>query len=198
MLSQNLQKVFKFTLLLNKFRQVQRGVLVNHEDRWENDIEHVCMLALMADYIISLEKLSLDRNKVIKYALAHDFVEIYAGDTWAYSKDKSHVDSKKDRERLSLERLKKEFPEHIEFFSYCEGYDQKIDDEAKFVYALDKLQPTIHIFLEDGKTWKNKGVSLEQVVAYKGEKMKAVPVIQKYWEELLQIMERNKEKLFPN
>lgn len=195
-MSPNLEKLLEFLELLNKLRGVKRGVLVNGEERWENDIEHLCMLALAADYIISLENLKLDRSKVMNYALAHDFVEVYAGDTYAYTIDKNHKDSKVERERLALEKLKSEFPEHAEFFSYCEGYDKKENDEAKFVYALDKLYPSLNIYLENGRTWKKKNVSLSDIIAYKGEKIKMSPVLNKYWKELLEILERNKTKLF--
>jgi|SRR3989344_9264248 len=193
----NLEKILEFSQLLNKFRNITRGVLVNGEDRWENDVEHSYMLAMLADYIISLENLNLDRHKIMMYALAHDIVEVYAGDTYAHSDDKSLHDSKKEREESALKKLKSEFPEHEEFFKYCDGYEKKEDDEAKLVYALDKLHPTVNIYLEDGRSWKERGVTLEKVLTYKGEKIKVSPTIEKYWNELLEILERNKSTLFP-
>ena len=193
----NLPKIFKFAELLNNFRDIKRGVLVNGTERWENDIEHVCMLALMADYIISVENLNLDRAKVMRYCLAHDLVEIYAGDTYAYSTDKEYVNSKKDRELAAYKRLTTEFPEHKEFLKNIEGYEVMLDEEARFVYALDKLYPSLNIYLDNGNSWKKNKVGLSDVIAYKGEKMKFSPVVQKYWDELRELLEINQHKLFP-
>ena len=194
----NLPKIFKFAELLNNFRDIKRGVLANGTDRFENDIEHVCMLTLMADYIISVENLDLDRAKVMRYCLAHDLVEIYAGDTYAYSKDKEHVNSKKDRELVAYKRLVTEFPEHKEFLKNIEGYEVRLDEESQFVYALDKLYPSLNIYLDNGNSWKKNKVGLSDVIAYKGEKMKFSPVVQKYWNELRELLEVNQHKLFPN
>ena len=196
-MTKNFQKVLELSELLNKFRLVKRGVLVNGENRWENDVEHCYMLAMMADYIISLENLSLDRYKVLRYALLHDIIETYAGDTYAYSKDAAHVASRKERESAAYEKIVAEFPEYTPMLEVVKGYEDKIDDEARFVYALDKVHPTINSYLDNGRSWHKKGISLVDLLAYKGEKVKVSPVIEKYWKELLEILERNKSSLFP-
>ena len=151
-----------------------------------------------------LQNLALDPTPPLAERLTGelDFIYSYhfsfAGTSFrlAYTIDKNHKDSKIERERLALERLKSEFPEHAEFFSYCEEYDKKENDEARFVYALDKLYPSLNIYLENGRTWKKQKISLPDIVAYKGEKIKLSPILEKYWKELLEILERNKTELF--
>jgi len=44
-------------------------------------------------------------DKVIKYALVHDLVEVYAGDTYVYTKNQDELDSKEDREKEAADRL---------------------------------------------------------------------------------------------
>ena len=193
----NFQKILEFAILLNKFREVTRGLLVNNTDRWENDVEHSYMLTMLADYIISADNLSLNRSKVIKYALVHDLVEVYAGDTYVYSKDVKHIDSKKEREKEALDKVILEFPEYSSVRESVEGFENQIDDEAKFVYALDKLQPMIQIYLDNGKSWHEKKVDFEEVMTKKDNTMKGSPTIEKYWTEFRKILEQNKSTLFP-
>lgn len=195
--SPNLQKVFEFAKLLTKFRQVERILLTNDTDRYENDVEHSYMLVMLADYIISLENLTLDRDKVRRYALVHDLVEVYAGDTYIYSTDQKLHDTKHEREADALKKLMTEFPEHTEVWRDIQSFEKKEDEEAKFVYALDKVQPVIQIYLDGGKTWKKEVIHLHQLTDHKDEKVKVSPIIDKYWKELVSILERNKNTLFP-
>ena len=192
----NLQKILEFSNLLINFRLVIRGVLTNGEERFENSVEHSYMLAMLADYIISLDNLSLNREKVMRYALVHDVIEVYAGDTYAYTKDQDFKDSKTKREVDALERLKSEFPEFMNMWNIVETYEGKKDDESRFVYALDKVQPTIHIYLDNGRSWQKNKVTFADMLTYKGEKVKISPEVMKYWQEFLQILERNQSTLF--
>lgn len=81
-----LPNIINFTKLLNKFCDIERVIHSNGGDRLENDVEHSYRLAMLAWYIISSNKLSLDLDLVIKYALVHDLVEVYAGDTYIYTR----------------------------------------------------------------------------------------------------------------
>ena len=67
---------------------------------------------------------------------------------------------------------------------------------ARVNVALDKLIPPIQIYLEDGKLFKEKNFSLEDVIEIKKGKIDLSPMINKYWQELLQELTRNKKKLF--
>ena len=156
------------------------------------------MLAMLADYIISLENLKLDRNKVLEYCLVHDLVEAYAGDTYIYSTDKEYIDSKHRREKEALEKIKIEFPEHQILIRTIEKYEVRLDEESRFVYALDKIQPVIHIYLDGGKTWKKERIGLDDLIKHKKDKVKFSPIVEKYWNELREILERNQHGLFPH
>ena len=194
----NIDHLLKFTVLLDQFRQVRRAILVNGENRQENDAEHSFALAMFAWYVAEKDKLPLDTNKVLKYALAHDIVEVYAGDTYFYSKDEAHVKSKIEREKNAAERLLQEFPEFRELHQMIEQYGMKKDMESKFVYALDKIQPLLHIYLDDGRTWKTDGVTLGMLVEAKEDKIKVSPEVEKYWNEIKDLLKREEKKLFPS
>lgn len=191
-----LQKLLGFAKILNELQKVERVIRVPGSERWENDVEHSYSLAMLAWYIIESEHLSLNKEKVLCYALAHDLVEAYAGDTYLYSEDKEFLASKIERERLAAERLAKEFPEVPEIHAAIRGYVTKEDSESRFVYALDKIEPVIKIYLDDGRTWKEKKVTLEMVYKSKKDKVALSSEIQPYFDEFMELLRKEEKKLF--
>jgi putative hydrolases of HD superfamily len=101
----------------------------------------------------------LDIEKILKYALSHDIVELHAGDTYVF--DTAAVATKEQREYDASEQLKLEWPDFPELTDYADGYAKKLDPEARFVYAIDKLLPIIMIELDDAKkVWRDKEITL--------------------------------------
>lgn len=154
-----LDDILPFVGFLQEFRKVERIIYYPGSDRQENDAEHAYQLAMVAWYIIEKKDLSLDVWKVMKYALVHDLVEIYAWDTIPFDHNSIEVKTKNIREQEALDRIKKEFPEVHEIWSRMDWYELKKDAEAKFVYALDKILPIINTMIDDWRAWKTFDVS---------------------------------------
>ncbi|MFZ3031981.1 MAG: HD domain-containing protein [Candidatus Moraniibacteriota bacterium] len=192
-----LQKLFGFAKILNELQKVERVIRVPGSERWENDVEHSYSLAMLAWYIVDSQKLSLDRDKVFCYALAHDLVEVYAGDTYLWSKDQALLDSKLERERMAAERLLAEFPEVPEIHAAIVGYVEKNDPESRFVYALDKIEPLVKLYLDGGRTWREKEVTLEMVYENKKNKVALSPEIKNYFDEFMVLLRKEEASLFP-
>ena len=195
--SHMLASLLSFTKLLGELQAVERVVRVQGADRWENDVEHSYSLAMLAWYIVDTEHLSLNRDKVFRYALAHDLVEVYAGDTYLYSEDKELLASKPERERLAAERLATEFPEVPEMHAAIRGYVTKEDAESRFVYALDKIEPVLKMYLDGGRTWQEKKVTLGMLYESKKDKVALSPEIKAYFEEFMSLLRKEEERLFP-
>lgn len=191
-----LENVLEFAQMLNAFRQVERVIYANGTDRLENDSEHSYHLAMLAWYIADSGKLDLDKNLIIKYALVHDLVEVYAGDTYIYSEDREHTESKIDREHQALIRLKKEFPLSEDMFSAIDRYEKREDRESRFVYALDKVQPIIQTYLDSGRIWKEKRITWEMLFEYKTDKVALSPEIKPYFDELMALLREKEATLF--
>lgn len=191
----DLQKVIRFVGLLNAFRRIERTLFVNDEERRENDVEHSYMLAMTGWYIASLNDLHLDRDLMLQYALVHDLVEVYAGDTPFYS-DQKVYENKKIRETGAAHRLSNEFPEFNELHTLIEQYEKREDNESKFVYALDKILPVITIYLDKGRSWKADGVTLEMLLTYKRSKVRESSCIQDYFDLLVEILKKEERELF--
>lgn len=190
-----LERLLDFVKFSHNFQQVKRVLLVNNEDRQENDAEHSYQLALVAWYLIDSKNLPLDLGKVLRYAIVHDLVEVYAGDTYFYTEDKSLRESKVAREAEAAERIAQEFPEMSELNQLIVDYEEKFDEEAKFVYALDKILPVMNIYLDGGRSWQKEGVSYE-MLRTKDEKVKKSQVIDEIWGELVKELKKNKVVLF--
>lgn len=191
----NLKNILNFTAFTHKFQQVVRTIYVTGIDRDENDLEHVGQLALLAWYIAESEKLDLDQEKLIKYALAHDLVETYAGDTYFHTTDQALKDSKAEREANAAKRIRTEFSEFDDLHELIEAYEEKKDKEARFIYALDKMIPVLNIYLDHGRSWKRDKVTLE-MIRKKDEKIAESPELINAWMEFTKLLEEGKKDLF--
>ncbi|PIP73288.1 MAG: phosphohydrolase [Candidatus Lloydbacteria bacterium CG22_combo_CG10-13_8_21_14_all_47_15] len=192
----SLAHLLRFSGLMNDFRRVTRVVHANGEDRWENDVEHSYQLAMLAWYLCEAGDLPLDSDIVLKYALVHDLVEVYAGDTYIYS-DPEELQSKPERERIAAARLKEELPEFGELHRLIEEYEERHNEESRFVYALDKLHPVLNIYLNDGRTWKEKNITFDMMLAQKRDKIAMSPEVAVYFDAILEILEKEGERVFP-
>lgn len=118
-----IEKVLNFAKFLTLFRKVERAVYYSHDTRPENDAEHSWQLAMVARYIISLYQLDLQLEKVFKYCLVHDLVEIYAGDVYAYTDNLEAKAKKKEKEEQALEKITQEFTEFPEMSQLIRAYE---------------------------------------------------------------------------
>jgi putative hydrolase of HD superfamily len=192
----SLDNLLTFAKMLGELQAVERVIRVKGTERWENDVEHSYSLAMLAWYVLDTGKFPLDREKVLRYALAHDLVEVYAGDTYLYTEDKELLESKPERERVAAERLQQEFPELPDMHVAISAYVAKEDAESRFVYALDKIEPILKIYLDGGRTWKEKNVTLTMLYENKKDKVALSPEIQTYFDELMLLLKENKNALF--
>ena len=197
MSKQNLIDILNFTKLLNKFQEVERVVYHPESDKLENDAEHSYQLAMLAWYITERNFLNLNKDLLIKYALVHDFVEVYAGDTFIYSKKQSDHETKHEREEEARIRIEKELPAFSELHSAILDYEKLENPESRFIYVLDKIHPVIQIYLDGGKNWKENEVTLSMLLSKKKDKIRLSPELQSFWDELETLLVQNEDTLFP-
>jgi putative hydrolase of HD superfamily len=187
----NISLVLKFVEFINLFQQVKRRILVKSEERYENDAEHSFQLAMLCWYYASTNNLNLDIDKVIKYALVHDLVEIYAGDTYVYEKDIAYLNSKADREHQALMKITGEFADFPELPMLIAEYELRDSEEAKYVYAFDKIIPILNIFNDQGRTWQRGDVNLDMLIEAKDLKIRVSKDLVSLWEDLVRLLNEN-------
>lgn len=187
-----------FLKLLRELEKVQRSVY-RPDGKRENDCEHSYQVAMLAWYLVDYFKLSLSKEKLLKYGLAHDLIEAYAGDTCAYKKtdiNPNTINTKKEREEKAFIKIKKEFANFKDLIQIIDDYENKIDFESIFVYEIDKILPALNIYLDDGYAWNKLGITLEEIKIEKRSKVKKIKELKDLLEELLKRFEDEKERLF--
>lgn len=195
-MAQKLSRLLSFSGIINKLQEVERVIRVPKNERRENDVEHSYHLAMLAWYIADSNSLHLNKDLLLKYALVHDFVEVYAGDTYIYSKNQVDHDTKKEREESARLRIKKEFPEFKSLHQTILEYEKQESSESRFVYVLDKLQPVFQIYLDGGRDWEKHQVTLAMIIEKKADKVALSPELLPYWNELLSILKQEEDTLF--
>ena len=126
----------------------------------ESDTDHTVMLGLAACALASRFAPHLDVGKVAQFALIHDLVEVYAGDTVTSVKGYSSVDhkDKEEREAAALARIESEFIETLPWLPETIASYERLDTpEARFVKVIDKAMPKIANILNKGVTFKPQG-----------------------------------------
>lgn len=151
--AEKMKKVFRQTLLLDGSRQ-------------ENNAEHSWHFALAAMTLFPHAGFDgVDLNRVLKMAILHDLVEIYAGDTPAF--DLSANTDKAAREEASAQKIfgLLPSPQSTEFRNLWEEFDAMETPSAQFAAAIDRLLPFLSNHFVDGHSWKAWGVTRAQVMS---------------------------------
>ena len=159
-----LHQQMEFLLEADKAKEVMRQTYISSGKRKENDAEHSWHLALMGMLLNEHANEQIDILRVIKMVLIHDLVEIDAGDTYAY--DIEGNDTKRRREVAAAERLFHLLPKDQEkdMWELWEEFEAGKSPEARFALALDKVQPVMLNHAAGGKSWREHGVALEQII----------------------------------
>lgn len=142
--------LFSLQQMVLDLAAINRNHMHVGSERHENDIEHSFVVGLLCWFICERYKLKLDQAKMFKYAMAHDFVERYAGDTNTYASEDARR-RKSELERVALEQLSHEFNDFGDMVAIMHAYEAKADDEALFVWTVDKMQQLI---LGDMDNWR--------------------------------------------
>jgi putative hydrolase of HD superfamily len=188
----DLDKLIEFVKFTHKIRSVQRQMLFIDENRHENDAEHGYQMALVAWFLIDEDNLKLDKFKAAAMAMVHDVAEVYAGDI-IFSASEGDLAEQAKREKEAIARLKKEWPSFKSMHELIAEYEGLKSEEAKFIYALDKFLPLVNHYLYDAKAYKKHGISFDDVVRTKTEKVKLSPEVYKYYEQIMKIFEQHPE-----
>lgn len=132
---------------------IRRGWLLRDlshpSGRVESDAEHTFSCCLLALEIMGKEKLTLNKEKVLRILLCHDLCEIDAGDCTPI--DNVSPQEKHEKELACVERLSKQCD--LEFIKDAwNEFEQQQTAEAKFAKAIDKLDGVLQckIYCENG------------------------------------------------
>ena len=162
--NERIRKQIDFILEADKEKNIFRQTHLSGNGRRENDAEHAWHMAVMIYLLKEYANEEFDIAKAMLMALIHDIVEIDAGDTYAY--DPKGLETKEAREDQAAKRLFGLLPEDQgeELKRLFEEYEANETPEARFVHVMDNFQPLLLNNSNDGKDWKEHGITKSQVL----------------------------------
>jgi len=140
-MTEKLQNQLGFLGIADGMKQVFRQTTLIDGSRYENDAEHSWHFALMAMILYEhcvLDGVNIDR--VIRMAIIHDLVEVFAGDTPA--NDIAANVGREDREREAADKLFALLPDEqaIEYRSLWEEFEAMETPDSIYASAIDRFQ----------------------------------------------------------
>ncbi len=160
-----LGKQLAFLLEADRLKQVERRTTIIGGLRRENSAEHSWHLALFALVLAEHADEPVEVARVITMLLLHDLVEIDAGDTFVY--DDEAMASKAARELAAADRLFGLLPagQGGSLRALWEEFEACATPDARFAAALDRLQPVLLNYANDGGGWREHQVEAARVRA---------------------------------
>ncbi len=185
MITNGLLKQIEFIKEIDKIKYIQRRTCLLNSDRPENDAEHSWHLALMAIALSEHANKPVDILRVLKMVLIHDIVEIDSGDVFVYDKSKSHKNT--EEEFAAAKRIFGLLPENQakELIDLWKEFEDGETDDAKFAKSLDKFEPLLQNFSNNGGTWDKYNVTYNEVYTQKKSINKGSDTLWEYAENLL-------------
>ncbi len=182
-----LEQQMCFLVEVDKMKSVYRRTILIDKTRRESDAEHSWHFALMAMLLAEYaDPEKVDCARVIRMALVHDLIEIYAGDTFAY--DVQGNQDKRQRETEAADKLFALLPEDqaAEIRALWEEFDAMETPDAQYAAAIDRLQPFLNNYLTQGHTWGLGGVKSAQVYERMDPIRVALPEVWPFVDKMIQ------------
>lgn len=168
-----MQAIVDFILEIDRLKGVTRKNKPLGQTRFENSAEHSWQIALLALSLLPHARAPLDAPRVVEMLLVHDIGEIDTGDTMIYA----DVDwaARKRAERAAVERIFGLLPDaqRERFLARWIEFDDETTPEAVFAHAVDRAMPALLNLASHGQSWRENGVTYEQVVKRIGPPIEA-------------------------
>jgi putative hydrolase of HD superfamily len=158
----------------------RRGTVGN---RWESSAEHNYSLMTLISYYLNYHP-ELDAHRIMNIALFHDWVEIFAGDTFIL--DDTMRKSKHLRESQAFEKLLTELPLETagQLKVLWPEYVHGTTKEARFVKALNELDPMIHSMYKP-EEWQRYNFTEKKLRTKKEKYFKDFPEIHTMFNQVI-------------
>lgn len=147
------EKILELASLVLDLGRVDRKTSHQDGEYPESDTDHTVMLGILAATLGSKLYKDLNIGRVTEFALVHDLVEAYVGDTpTLLGVGEEFFKEKEAREAAALEKIKATFGDMMPWVhETIEAYERLDTKEARFVKVLDKIIPKLTIVLNKGK-----------------------------------------------
>lgn len=160
-----LHAIVAFLMELDKLKLVERRTRLIGNGRHENSAEHSWHFAMAALSLAPYAPQGVDMTRVIQMALLHDIVEIDVGDVLVY--DVAAREAVALKEAQAAQRLFGLLPQPQgeAFLQLWLEYEAAASADARFAGAIDRILPVLQNLHNEGQSWRENGISLEQVLS---------------------------------
>ena len=168
-----MQKVIEFILEIDKLKGVTRKNRPLGMERYENAAEHSWQIALFACCLAPYAAQPVDIQRVINMLLVHDIGEIDTGDTLVY--DEEGLEERTRAEKSAARRIFNllEASQADNFMDLWIEFEAAVTPEARFAHAVDRAIPALLNLSSHGQSWRENGISYQQVIRRIGPPIKA-------------------------
>lgn len=155
----------------DRLKSVLRASRLHDNSRFENSAEHSWHVMLYALVLADQAGPDVRTDRVLRMLLLHDIVEIDAGDNPIHGTfDPAEMEA---REQAAADRLFGLLPadQAAEFRALWDEFEAAETPDAVFAKSVDRVQTPIGNLANGGGSWKDYGVTFEQL-----DKRVGVPV----------------------
>ena len=177
----------RFVDEIDRLKGVLRQTMLAGPGRRENSAEHSWHAATMAVTLAEHAPPGTDIGRVTAMLLVHDLVEIDAGDLFVYA-DAARQARQEEAERVAADRIFALLPadQAASFRDLWDEFEERRTPEARFARALDRLQPMLENLTAGGGTWKEHGITADQVLTKVALIEDGSPTLGKYARDLVE------------
>ncbi len=184
-----LSEVQKLQYLYKLKYEIRYAQNRGEKDYTESVAEHIFGMHLIAQYFLPLVDPtgSLNKTRIYEMATLHDIDEIETGDVLGYIKNETARDNEGAMARLVIERSPGHMQEHMHLL--ITEYEEQKTLESRFVKAVDKFEPLVHIYNEMGKkVIKSNGTTSLQSESIKDPYLREFTIMYQYYKIIHQVM----------
>jgi len=160
-----LRRQLEFIAEAGRLRGVQRQTMLAGLARRENSAEHSWHLTVLALILAEYAPAGTDLARVVAMLALHDLVEVDAGDLSAYAPEADQA-RQHAAEVAAADRLFALLPpdQAGSLRQLWDDFEERGTVEARFARALDRLQPMLENVKAGGGTWRERGVTADEVL----------------------------------
>lgn len=152
-----IDELIQLSRILGEFGQINRVVLLP-DGTPETDSHHSFSLALIAYQLAKLYAPELDAHKILLYALVHDLPELITGDIVTLTATAEELEEKARLDIQALGKTTEKLKAAPDIVAALKRYEAKADNEALFVYWVDKIATIPTHFYDNGANLRSLGI----------------------------------------
>ncbi|MEM5793996.1 MAG: HD domain-containing protein [Candidatus Aenigmatarchaeota archaeon] len=183
--NEKINELIKLYYEINHLKQLYRKGWLRYvpNEKCESVADHSFAVAVLAYFLAEKYFPQLDKTKILKMALIHDFCEVYAGDITP--SDKIDQEKKASIEEKAIVKIFSKLEKGQDYINLWKEFQEESSEEAKFVKQVDCLEMVLQASIYEKQGYKN----LQEFFDMGNKKIKN-RVLRKFLEDIIKIRGR--------